>query len=411
MGNRIRVRLACLFVLLLTVVGTLPVWGQTTTAALRGTVTDPAGAVVPGAAITLSNVETGRTHDAESNESGQYYFSGLPPGGYTLTVEKQGFQRLVREGIVLTVNQVGQVDFGLTVGALAQEVVVRGGVALVETESATISGVVAEKQIKELPLNARDFYQLALLEPGVASIATNANPSPWQNTTNGKFAANGMRPTMTTTVLDGSEVSDPGHNQPLGGPSGSAFGVDSTREFRVLTNMYTAEFGRNSGAVVQVVTKSGSNTFNGSASEFFRNDALDAKNFFEGHREDLIEKHLYRVAIDGSGEVERLTTEGGWHDTTMSADASIFVDSYSSTSVPPRSILKSQDGSFITMIEANELNEDHPFYPYAADAPTREFGTLTAADGQTLQYFIRIYFFFILHIPRFVERKYGKPFE
>ena len=281
MDNRIRVRLACLFVLLLTVVGTLPVWGQTTTAALRGTVTDPAGAVVPGAAITLSNVETGRTHDAESNESGQYYFSGLPPGGYTLTVEKEGFQRLIREGIVLTVNQVGQVDLSLTLGALAQEVVVRESVALVETEGATISGVVGEKQIKELPLNARDFYQLALLEPGVASIATNANPSPWQNTTNGKFAANGMRPTMTTTVLDGSEVSDPGHNQPLGGPSGSAFGVDSTREFRVLTNMYTAEFGRNSGAVVQVVTKSGSNTFNGSAYEFFRNDALDAKNFFD----------------------------------------------------------------------------------------------------------------------------------
>ena len=281
MGNRIRVRLACLFVLLLTVVGTLPVWGQTTTAALRGTVTDPAGAVIPGLTITVRNVDTGRDYTVETDESGLYYVPGLPPGSYTLTAEKEGFHRLIREGIVLTVNQVGQVDLSLTLGALAQEVVVRESVALVETEGATISGVVAEKQIKELPLNARDFYQLALLEPGVASIAANANPSPWQNTTNGKLAANGMRPSMNTTVLDGAEVSDPGHNQPLGGPSGSAFGVDSTREFRVLTNMYTAEFGRNGGAVVQVVTKSGSNTFHGSVYEFLRNDVLDASNFFD----------------------------------------------------------------------------------------------------------------------------------
>ncbi len=303
MGNRIRVRLACLFVLLLTVVGTLPVWGQTTTAALRGTVTDPAGAVIPGLTITVRNVDTGRDYTAETDESGLYYVPGLPPGSYTLTAEKEGFQRLIREGIVLTVNQVGQVDLSLSLGALAQEVVVRGSVALVETEGATISGVVGEKQIKELPLNGRDFYQLALLEPGVTPIAATGNPSSWQNTTNGKLAANGMRPTMTTTLLDGSEVSDPGHNQPLGGPSGSALGVDSTREFRVLTNLYTAEFGRNAGAVVQAVTKSGTNTFHGSAYEFVRNDTLDARNFFDDPSASIPKLRLNQFGFSLGGPI------------------------------------------------------------------------------------------------------------
>ncbi|MFQ5662626.1 MAG: TonB-dependent receptor domain-containing protein [Terriglobia bacterium] len=281
MGKRALARLVWIVAPLLILVSSLPVQGQTTTAALRGTVTDPAGAVVPGATITVRNVDTGRTYTTETNDLGVYFIPGLPPGSYTVTAEKEGFQRLVREGIVLMVNQEGVADLSLALGTIAQEVVVREGVSLVETEGATISGVVEEKQIKELPLNARDFYQLALLEPGVASIATNAFQSPWQNTTNGKFAANGMRPTMNTTVLDGSEVSDPGHNQPLGGVSGAAFGVDGTREFRVLTNMYTAEFGRNGGAVVQAVTSSGSNTVHGSVYEFIRNDTLDARNFFD----------------------------------------------------------------------------------------------------------------------------------
>ncbi len=281
MGNKDFSRLAWALVPLLVLAGSLPAQGQTTTAALGGTVSDPAGAVIARATVTVRNVETGRTHTAQSTEAGAYYVPGLPPGSYTLTVEKEGFRRLIREGIVLTVNQEAEVNLSLTVGALAQEVVVREAVPLVETTTATISGLVSEKKILDLPLNGRDFYQLALLQPGVAPIAANSFPSPWQNTTNGKFAANGMRPSMNTTILDGSEVSDPGHNQPLGGPSGSTLGVDNTREFRVLTNMYTAEFGRNGGGIVQVVTNSGSNDFHGSVFEFLRNDALDAKNFFD----------------------------------------------------------------------------------------------------------------------------------
>lgn len=152
---------------------------------------------------------------------------------------------------------------------------------LVDTHGATISSVVEGKVLSELPLNGRDLYQLALLQPGVARIAANAFPSPWQDTTNGKFAVNGMRPSTNTTIMDGADVSDPGHNQPLGGPSGAAPGVDSTEKFESLTNMYGAEFGRNGGAVLQLVTRSGSNSFHGSAYEFLRNNALDAKNFFD----------------------------------------------------------------------------------------------------------------------------------
>lgn len=281
MTHRSFSRLACALVPLLLLASYLPAQGQTTTGALRGTVTDARGAVIPDATITIRNTDTGRTYTTKSNEAGAYYLPGLPPGSYVLTVEKEGFQRLIREGIDLTVNQEAEINLTLTVGALTQEVVVREPVPLLETQGATISGLINEKEILELPLNGRDFYQLALLQPGVNPIAANSFPSPWQNTTNGKFVANGLRPSMNTTILDGSEVSDPGHNQPLGGPSGSALGVDNTREFRVLTNLYTAEFGRNGGAVVQVVTKSGSNQFHGSVFEFLRNDALDAKNFFD----------------------------------------------------------------------------------------------------------------------------------
>jgi len=298
MSNRSFSLLAWALVPLLILAISLPLQGQTTTAALRGTVTDPAGALVPNAAITVRSVDTGRTYTTQSNDAGAYYVPGLPPGAYTLTVEKEGFQRLVREGIVLTVNQEALIDASLTVGAVAQQTVVQEAVPLLETQGATISGLVGQKQILDLPLNGRDFYQLSLLQPGVEPIAANSFPSPWQNTTNGKFAANGMRPSMNTTVLDGSEVSDPGHNQPLGGPSGSALGVDTIREFRVLTNLYTAEFGRNGGAVVQVVTKSGSNEFHGSAFEFLRNDVLDAKNFFD--RTDLPIPKLRRNQFGGT---------------------------------------------------------------------------------------------------------------
>jgi hypothetical protein len=293
-----RVCFVCAIVVLLIAASSPSSRGQTTTAALRGTVTDSTGAVVPNAAITVRSVDTGRAYTTQSDHAGAYYVAGLPPGAYTLTVQKEGFQRLVREGIVLTVNQEALVDASLAVGAVAQQTVVQEAVPLLETQGATISGLVGQKQILDLPLNGRDFYQLSLLQPGVEPIAANSFPSPWQNTTNGKFAANGMRPSMNTTLVDGAEVSDPGHNQPLGGPSGSALGVDTIREFRVLTNMYTAEFGRNGGAVVQVVTKSGSNDFHGSAFEFLRNDALDAKNFFD--RTDLPIPKLRRNQFGGT---------------------------------------------------------------------------------------------------------------
>src|SRR5262249_40824569 len=231
MSNRSLLRLVGAMAPLLILAVSLPLYGQTTTAAIRGSLTDPKGAAVAGATITAHNVDTDRAYTTASNETGNYYLPGLPPGNYTLTAEKEGFRRLIREGISLTVNQEAEVNLSLTIGTLAQEVVVREPVPLVETQGATISGLVGQKQILELPLNGRDFYQLALLQPGVAPIAANSFPSPWQNTTNGKFAANGTRPSMNTTILDGSEVSDPGHNQPLGGPSGSALGVDTTQEF------------------------------------------------------------------------------------------------------------------------------------------------------------------------------------
>ncbi len=142
---------------------------------------------------------------------------------------------------------------------------------------------------------------MALLQGGVTSTAANAFPSPWQNTTSGKFAVNGMRPVENTIIIDGSEVTDPGQNQPLGGPSGSALGVDSTREVQVQTNMYNAEFGRNAGAVLQAFTKSGSDTIHGSVFEFLRNHALNAKDFFDRSDAPIprLQRNQFGISLGG----------------------------------------------------------------------------------------------------------------
>jgi outer membrane receptor protein involved in Fe transport len=253
---------------------------QTGTASISGTFTDPNGAVVPGAKLTITDVDTGQQFTFTTDAAGSYVAPGLLPGNYELRAQANGFVTEVRKGIVLTVAQEAQLNFSLKIGSVTQEVTVEGGAPLLETVTAAVSGVVTEDQMEGLPLNGRDISQLVLLQPGV-SMTPSAGPSPFQKGGFAKFSVNGQRSTSTNYTIDGMDANDPDYALSPGGVSGELLGVDGIKEFRVFTNDYNAEYGRNAGAIVEMVTKSGTNTLHGSVFEFLRNSVLDAKNFFD----------------------------------------------------------------------------------------------------------------------------------
>ena len=176
--------------------------------------------------------------------------------------------------------QVAQINVALKIGSMSQQVVVQGGAPLLETVTSAVSGLVNETQMEGLPLNGRDISQLVLLQAGVTPTPS-AGPSPFQKGGYAKFSVNGQRSTATNYTIDGMDANDPDYAISPGGVSGQLLGVDGIREFRVFTNNYNAEYGRNAGAIIQMITKTGENTLHGSLFEFFRNDAFDAKNFFD----------------------------------------------------------------------------------------------------------------------------------
>ncbi len=235
---------------------------------------------MPGALIRVKNLDTGIEHAVVSDESGRYRISGLAPGNYEIVIELQGFKREVRSGIRLAVAQQAVIDVVLEVGELAEQVTVVGEAPLIERATSQITGLVDERKMRDLPLNGRDFFQLTTLQPGVVQTPS-AGPNPWSKGGITKAAVYGLRPTWHNVMIDGSDVNDAGFNVPPGGTAGFLLGVDSVREFRIFTNTFSAEYGRNAGSIVQAVTRSGTNEFHGSFFEFHRNSVLDAKNFFD----------------------------------------------------------------------------------------------------------------------------------
>src|SRR5215510_3440679 len=239
-------------------------------ATIVGRVTDDTGAVVPGAKITITNVGTNESRSVVANDNGEYAIPQLSPGQYTLTVEYAGFNTVVRSGIVLETNQQARLDVVLKVGTLTEEVQVSAATPLVTTENATLGNVVDQKKIVELPLNGRDYLQLAFLQPNVFVTAQGSNLG-----FRGGINVAGNSEIANQYLLDGVDNNDETTNQPLHRPI-----LDAVREFKVLTGTYSAEYGRQAGGQVIVTTQSGTNAFHGSAWEFHRNSALDARNFF-----------------------------------------------------------------------------------------------------------------------------------
>jgi Carboxypeptidase regulatory-like domain/TonB dependent receptor len=264
-----------------------PVRAQSTNASLNGRVTDPSQALVAGARVAAVSDGTNLRYEALTNASGEYYISNLPPGGYHLEVEKPDFKKLLRPDLVLHVQDALDIDFEMALGDTSETVNVEAGAPLVNTESGTVSTVVDRAFVENLPLNGRSFQTLILLTPGVV-----VSPSVFDD--QGQFSVNGQRADANYFTIDGvsanfgvtaytAMVQTASGALPalsVGGGTNSLVSVDAMQEFRVQTSSFAPEFGRTPGAQISIVTRSGSNAFHGTLFEYFRNDKLDARDWF-----------------------------------------------------------------------------------------------------------------------------------
>jgi Carboxypeptidase regulatory-like domain len=273
-----------MLLVLLTLLSCLPSARAQVSASIKGLVTDPSGAPVPGATVTTRNTETGAARNAVTDDAGRYQFVWLPVGQYEVAVTKPGFQEAIRGGIQLVVGEEASVDLKLQVSAVRAEVKVTEDAPIVSTATRDISGLVGEQQVKDLPLNGRSYDLLLPLNPGVVNFTwTKTGGTGISNSTTGNsFAVSGNRPQQNLFLLNGVEFTGAAENnmQP-GGTSGMLLGVDGVREFNVLRDSYGAEFGKRPGGQVVIVTQSGTNQWHGTAFEFLRNNVLDAPNFFD----------------------------------------------------------------------------------------------------------------------------------
>lgn len=251
---------------------------QNVAATIQGIVTDASAAPIPGATVVVRNVATGDTRELVTDEGGRYRAPLLPPGEYEIRASLTGFRTVERRGIGLAVGQDAVINLTLPLGTIAENIIVIGDAPRIELTTGTVSGLVSEREIRDLPLNGRSFQQLALLQTGVQAALAAGNDVVGGRTP--KISINGARPEQNNFLLDGTDINNV-YNKTPGSAGGVLLGVDAVLEFQVLTNAYSAEFGRSSGGVINAVTRSGTNQIHGSAFEFHRNSALDARNFFD----------------------------------------------------------------------------------------------------------------------------------
>jgi hypothetical protein len=286
-----------LFVLVVVVVCLMPdrAVAQNVGGSIQGTITDSSRAPVPGVTVLIRNVRTGATREMLTDGVGMYRAPVLPPGEYEVRASLRGFQTVDRRGIVLSIGQDAIIDLTLALGRLEQEVVVVASAPQVNLASGGVSGLVSEQEIRVLPLNGRSFQQLALLQPGVQAALAAGNDVVGGRTP--KISINGARPEQNNFLLDGTDINNV-YNKTPGSAAGVLLGVDAVLEFQVLTNAYSAEFGRSAGGVINAVTRSGTNALHGSVFEFHRNSALDARNFFDpvGAKPDFTRHQFGAVA-------------------------------------------------------------------------------------------------------------------
>ena len=299
------VRFAFVFVAVLVILaGGTTIKAQTFRGTILGTVTDSTGAAVVGAHVTVHNVDTGVDRSTDTSTDGGYLMPELPVGNYNVTVEMKGFQKTATNGVLVSVAAERRVDAILKPGDLSQQITVSGDtLPVVETASDTLGGAFENHEIEELPINGRDYTKLLIMVPGTAGEPNGGGDSPGSY---GLFSADGSRGRSNNYILDGTDMNDGYRNLPAIN-QGGVFGVpgtilpeDSIQELNVLTN-FEAEYGRNSGAVVSIVTRSGTNQLHGSAFEDFRNSVLNARNFFNavGQPKDAFRNNQFGGSVGG----------------------------------------------------------------------------------------------------------------
>ncbi|MGD0225713.1 MAG: TonB-dependent receptor [Terriglobia bacterium] len=238
---------------------------------ITGTVTDPSGAIIAGAKVTATRIETGISQSTRTTSAGSYTIPSLAVGTYTVVAEAQGFKSGTAEGIALDVSQERAVDFKLVVAGVTQQVEVNAAPPLITTTNATLAQVVSTEQVENLPLNGRNIEGLMTMQPGV--VGYNGANMGWMSA---ELAGNGNRGETSVGTLDGADASD----AEMGTLQFTNFNLDAIAEFKVQQNNYSAQYGQGAGTITQIVSKSGTNQFHGSLFEFVRNSAFDARNFF-----------------------------------------------------------------------------------------------------------------------------------
>jgi hypothetical protein len=253
-------------------------FAQLDTGTIVGTLRDPSGAALPSATVTFVSQGTNAEWKIQSDDNGEYVSPPLRVGLYAVRAEAQGFKSQTRENVILQVQDRLRVDFKMVIGSMTERVLVSGLAAPIQTEISSLGQVVSSQQITDLPLNGRDYIQLATLTTGVVSTRSGTNGNVGGSSTGGQngFVANGARGTLNNFLLDGID-----NNSNDNGGVVLRTNVDAIEEFKIQTNSFSSEFGRSGGAALNAVIKSGTNSYHGTVFEFFRNSALDARNFFE----------------------------------------------------------------------------------------------------------------------------------
>ena len=251
----------------------IPVVAQLPTATILGVAKDSSGGVLPNVTVTITNVDTGATRAVKTGDDGEYQAPELPVGHYEVRAEHPGFKTVTRKGITLEVTQQAVINLDFEVGAADQQVVVTEEAPMVNTQNATLGGTVNETKMTELPLNGRNYIDLALLQPGVDKDKNQGNQ---QGTT---FSVNGAPPRSNNFTLDGAILQTMLGRSPVAGESGDALGMDGVKEYTIVAGTFQAEYGLAMGSQMVAVSKGGTNQYHGDMFEYIRNDALRCQYF------------------------------------------------------------------------------------------------------------------------------------
>jgi hypothetical protein len=299
----------CIVLVFSLVTLTSAAFAQITSATITGTIKDETGGLLPGVDVTVSNVQTGLTRSVVTDGNGYFTVPGLAPGTYEARATLQGFATAVQSGIVLEVAQQAALNLVLKVGAASETITVSGEAPLIDLRTSALSAVVPEKTIEELPLNGRNFISLATLQPGVVQF-TERLPS-GSSTKGVQLNINGMGGRSNSYLLDGANMRNFAGVASVTAAD-STLGVETIREFRVVTNAFSADYGRVMGGIINIATKSGTNALHGSGFEFFRNSRMDARNFFDPGEPPPFTRHQYGGAVGGPIVKNRVFFFGGY---------------------------------------------------------------------------------------------------